>query len=75
MKKADEMEVSITLKAIRISWIYSMVFLLIWVLIVHIQTSELPYIPFALLSSDMIVMLLSTRIINRRMSGKKQNEE
>ena len=75
MKKADEMEVSITLKAIRISWIYSMVFLLIWVLIVLIQTSELPYIPFALLSSDMIVMLLSTRIINRRMSGKKQNEE
>lgn len=75
MKKADEMEVSITLKAIRISWIYSMVFLLIWVLIVLIQTSELPYIPFALLSSDMIVMLLSTRIINRHMSGKKQNEE
>lgn len=62
MKKMDEMEKSLTLKSIRVSWVFTVVFLLVWGIINYIngQGQTLPMVLFML---QIIVVLTSQRIL------------
>ena len=71
-KKADEMEMQIILKSVRIAWAYSALFLLVWTVYEMIQTKRLG-LPFILLMSQNAVLFLSQMIIKRRFTGG--NEE
>ena len=66
MKKMDEMEIYIALKSVRIAWVYTVIFLFVWVGINVFTTSELG-LAFILLVSQNIVLLLSQLILKRRM--------
>jgi len=52
-RKPDEMEMSITLTAIRIAWVYSSVFLLVWVFYDWIKMGQFNGIASILLSSQL----------------------
>ncbi len=54
-RKMDEMEMSINLNAIRIAWIYSNVFLFVWVIYEWIKMHLFNSIPFILMSSQMVI--------------------
>jgi hypothetical protein len=71
-KKADEMEMQIILKSVRIAWAYSALFLLVWAVYEFIQTQRLG-LPFILLCSQNVVLFLSQLIIKRMVTAG--NEE
>ena len=55
MKKMDEMELSISLKAIKGAWAYTVLFLAIWMIYDYIQTRVLG-LAFILLISQNLVL-------------------
>lgn len=51
----DEMEMSINRKAVKSSWIYGLIFLLVWVIYDFIRSGSYNGIAFILLSSQMVI--------------------
>lgn len=68
MKKMDEMEMSINLKAIKMAWFYTVLFLFIWIIYEFTQTGSVG-LPFILLISQNLIYLLVRQILLRRMHG------
>lgn len=68
MKKMDEMEMSINLKAIKMAWFYTVLFLFIWIIYEFTQTGSVG-LPFILLISQNPIYLLVRQILLRRMHG------
>jgi len=62
MRKMDEMEKLLTLKSIRVSWLFTVVFLLVWGIINYINGlgQTLPMVLFML---QIVVVLISQRIL------------
>ena len=58
MRKMDEMELEINLKSVRITHIFTMFFLIVWVVYNWITYSTLG-LPFILLLSQNIVLIVS----------------
>lgn len=78
MKKritADEMEMSINFKAVRVSWIYSLLFLIVWNMVSVIKTGDIELIPFILLVSEALIMFVVKSILTKKMSGDSDNDE
>lgn len=73
--KADEMEMSINFKAVRVSWIYSLLFLIVWNMVSVIKTGDIELIPFILLVSEALIMLVVKSILTKKMSGDSDNDE
>ncbi|NEZ49418.1 hypothetical protein FDB54_07260 [Clostridium botulinum] len=65
MKKMNKEEVVISLKSVKISWVYCITFLFIWSLYEYITTSRFG-ISFLLLISQNIVLILSNYILKER---------
>ena len=73
MKKMGEMEMAIYLKAIRLAWLYTVVFLLIWIVYDFIKVGSFNENPaFFLLTTQNIILLSSQLYLKRKMS---KNEE
>lgn len=73
--KADEMEMSINFKAVRASWIYSLLFLIVWNMFSVIKTGDIELIPFILLVSETLIMFVVKSILTKKMSGNSDNDE
>lgn len=73
--KADEMEMSINFKAVRASWIYSLLFLIVWNMFSVIKTGDIELIPFILLVSETLIMFVVKSILTKKMSGDSDNDE
>lgn len=56
MKKMDEMEMSISLKAIKGAYAYTILFLVIWFIYDYIQTRTFGLISFLLITQNLILM-------------------
>ena len=56
MRKMDEMEMSISLKAIKCAWAYTVLFLAIWVMYDFIKTGTLGFEFLLLISQNMVLM-------------------
>ena len=56
MKKMDEMELSISLKAIKWAWAYTVLFLAIWVIYDFIKTKTLGFEFLLLISQNMVLL-------------------
>jgi hypothetical protein len=52
-RKPDEMEMSVNLKAVRLAWVYSSVFLLVWISYDWIGSSNFNGLAFILLVSQL----------------------
>ncbi|WNF36809.1 hypothetical protein RJD24_20835 [Bacillaceae bacterium IKA-2] len=62
MKKMDEMEKSLTLKSIRVSWIFTGGFLLVWGILNYIN-GQGQTLPMVLFTMQIVVALISQRIL------------
>lgn len=56
MRKMDEMELSISLKAIKWAWAYNITFLAIWIVYDYFKTQQFG-LPFFLLVTQNLVLL------------------
>lgn len=66
MRKMDEMEMSISLKAIKWAWSYTVVFLFIWMTYDFITTGSTG-LPFILLISQNIILLGTQSLLKWKM--------
>lgn len=77
-RKSDEMDVSIQLKSIRISWAFGIICLAVWSLyesyIAHTNNVSVNLIPSALLISQSLILVLSQLILHKHM-GKGGDEK
>ena len=73
--KADEMEMSINFKAVRASWVYSLLFLIVWNIVSVIKTGDTELISFILLVSETFIMLVVKSILTKKMSADSENDE
>ena len=62
MRKMDEMELSISLKAIKAAWLYAVIFLFVWVVYDFVQTRTFG-LPFILLISQNLVFFAAQEIL------------
>ena len=72
MKKADEMEMYITLKSIKIAWLFTVIYLLIWSTYDTVKTSQLG-LPIILLISQNMVFYACLLFLRHRITS--ENEE
>ncbi len=75
MKRADEMEMSVNFKAMRLSWALVGTSLAAWTIAEMAVNGELPFIPFLLLCAQSIVFFAAKLIITRRMVRAGSDEE
>mgnify|MGYP000956183729 CR=1 FL=1 len=60
MRKMDEMEMSISLKAIKWAWAYTVLFLAIWVIYDYIQTRTFGLEFFLLITQNIILTAIQS---------------
>ena len=65
--RADEMELSINFRAIRVSWVLTAVFLLIWNIVLLIRDGTTSTIPFVLMNLHVCSMFATKVILSNRM--------
>ena len=60
MNKMDEMEMSISLKAIKGAWVYTILFLAIWVIYDYIQKKPLGLEFFLFITQNIVLIVLQS---------------
>ncbi len=73
--KADEMEMSINFKAMRLSWVFVTAALLVWCVIELVVYGDTPFIPFIILCGQNIIFFSAKLIMTNKVSGKGSSEE
>lgn len=74
VKKMDEIEMYITLKSLRIAWIFTVICLLVWTIYDGIKTSQLGW-PFMLLVTQNIIFYISRFIFKYGMAGNYEEQD
>ncbi len=78
MKKrilADELEMSINYKAIRASWAFSTIYLVIWNIVAVFKTGKIEILAFVLMCLQDIILWLAKLILTRKMVSGCEDEE
>ncbi|MEA4924298.1 hypothetical protein SDC9_172927 [bioreactor metagenome] len=71
MKKADEMEMYITLKSIKIAWLFTVIYLLVWSVYDTLKTSQIG-LPLILLLAQNVVFYTCILFFRHRVSGSHE---
>lgn len=72
LKKADEMEMFINFKSMRLSWVFVNIALVVWLAVTFIKSGELPFILFMIFCLQNIIFFGSKIILTRRMSSNEK---
>lgn len=75
MKKADEMEMHINFKAMRLSWVVVALFLLIWNVVELINTGDMPFLPFILMCLQSTLFFTVKTVLSKKMTAVHSDEE
>jgi len=67
-KKADEMEMEINFKSMRLSWVFENVALLIWLIVDSVKGEYFSFIPLTIISVQNIIFFGSKLYMTRKMS-------
>ncbi|MGI6072958.1 MAG: hypothetical protein ACOX75_08170 [Lachnospiraceae bacterium] len=54
-RKMDEMEMSIAIRAVRVAWIYAIIFLFVWIWYDWIKAGIFQWLPLSLMVSQLLV--------------------
>lgn len=68
-KKADEMEMFINFKSMRLSWVFVNIALIIWLVVTYIKSREFPFILFEIICLQNIIFFGSKRYMTRKMTS------
>lgn len=71
MQKMDEMENQITFKSIKFTWIYTVIFLIIWSVYEYVTTSKFGLAAILFLTQNVILMV-SKLILTHMMVNKNE---
>ncbi len=76
-RKADEMEMSINLKAMRLAWVFETIALLAWAVISQIKEDGNALIPVTIIAVQNAVFFGSQSYMTRKMArgSRDKNEE
>lgn len=72
IKKADEMEMAINLKAARLAYVFVTISLVIWMIVDFATTGELPLPQFLIIALQNVIFFGSKSLMTRRMVGNKE---
>lgn len=72
LQKADEMELSINFKSMRLSWVLGNIALLIWLTLAFIKSGEFPLILFTIISLQNVIFFGSKLYMTRKMSSNEK---
>ena len=72
IKKADEMEMAINLKAARLAYVFVTISLVIWMIVDFATTGEFPLPQLIIVALQNIIFLGSKFLMTRRMIGKSE---
>ena len=72
LKKADEMEMFINFKSMRLSWVFVNIALIIWLAETFIKSRELPFILFTIICFQNIIFFGSKLYMTRKMSSNEK---
>lgn len=72
MRKMDEMEMAISLKAIRLAWFYTVIFLFLWIIYDLIKVGSFSEKPAFFLLITQNIILLSSQLYLKRKMGKDE---
>ena len=72
LQKADEMELSINFKSMRLSWVFGNIALLIWLTLAFIKSGEFPLILFTIISLQNVIFFGSKLYMTRKMSSNEK---
>ena len=75
--KADEMEMAINYQAMRLSWLFVGITLLIYCIVSYILDGIFPFIPFMILLTQTMIFFAGKLWITNRLAGEnnKVNQE
>ncbi len=68
MRKMDEMEMAISLKAVKWAWAYTVIFLFIWTIYDYTKLGSFNSLAFILLISQNIIKTSTELYLKRKMS-------
>jgi hypothetical protein len=71
MRKMDEMEMAISLKAVKWAWLYTLVFLLVWTIYDYIKIGKFNSHAFILLISQNLIRMSIEKYLKWKM-GKDE---
>ena len=71
-RSSDEMEMKVTIKSIKYSWIYTMVFIAAWAVLAAIDTSEIPMVHISLiLTAELLFLALQWFFTKKEIKDSK----
>ena len=73
-RSSDEMEMKVTIKSIKYSWIYTMVFLAAWAVLSAIETGEIPMVHIALILTAELLFLALQWFFTKKEIKESQNK-
>jgi len=68
LQKADEMEMAINFKSMRLSWVFGNIALFIWLVVAFIKSGEFPLILFTIICFQNVIFFGSKLYMTRKMS-------
>jgi hypothetical protein len=71
-KKADEMEMFINFKSMRLSWVFANIALIIWLAVTFIKSGELPFILFTIICLQNVIFFGSKLYMTRKISSNEK---
>ncbi len=72
LQKADEIELSINFKSMRLSWVFGNIALFIWLTLAFIKNGEFPLILFTIISLQNVIFFGSKLYMTRKMSNDEK---
>lgn len=73
--KADEMEMAINFKSIRIAYVFSILALFGYCIYMYITKNELPLIPFIIACGELCLFYLTKLCLTMKMARGNRDEE
>lgn len=73
--KADEMEMTINFKAMRVAFVFSIIALLAYCIYEAVVSKNLPTVPFVILTVQSAVFFISKLFLTKEMSEGANDEE
>lgn len=73
-KRADEMELSINFKAMRLAWVFENIALAVWMIVSYIKENGNAFIPFIIIAAQNVIFFGSKLYMTRKAS-EGRNEE
>lgn len=72
--KADEMEMAISFKAMRLSWAFVLLSLLAWCVGELLVRHEMPFIPFMIICVSNLIFFSAKLILTKKLAGEGSDE-